>query len=451
MSGFNVQCGKQCGILSEKLLPGLFYRLPPAQADKRSPLSLAEGEFAALLSGVEEDEPLHRWLLRSFFGLSPLVCRELVYRSCGSTDAPAAALDEVQRSRLCAAWDDLLRRIREEEYAPTMLVQQGKPMDYSCFPIAQYEGAAEAVSFGSMGELLDAFYETRERAERVRQLGHDLRQTATAARDRVRRKIAVQEKEYQTTQNRDALRRAGDLITANLYRMEKGVSVLEAEDYYQENMPVVQIALDPLLTPQQNAAKYYKRYNKAKTAEKVLREQIEKGKVELEYLESILEELWEAEGEQDFRDIRAELKDGGYLKQHKGEKKQIKRASKPRLFHSSAGLRISVGRNNRQNDLLTCKEAAPGDLWFHTQKIHGSHVILHTAGQPADEQSMREAAQLAAYYSRARESQNVPVDYTPVRYVKKPAGAKPGMVIYTTYRTVYVTPEESQVKTLREE
>ena len=226
---------------------------------------------------------------------------------------------------------------------------------------------------------------------------------------------------------------------------------IRPEDYYQENMPVVQIALDPLLTPQQNAAKYYKRYNKAKTAEKVLREQIEKGKVELEYLESILEELWEAEGEQDFRDIRAELKDGGYLKQHKGEKKQIKRASKPRLFHSSAGLRISVGRNNRQNDLLTCKEAAPGDLWFHTQKIHGSHVILHTAGQPADEQSMREAAQLAAYYSRARESQNVPVDYTPVRYVKKPAGAKPGMVIYTTYRTVYVTPEESQVKTLREE
>ena len=434
-----------------QLLPGLFYRLPPAQADKRSPLSLAEGDFAALLSGVEEDEPLHRWLLRSFFGLSPLVCRELVYRSCGSTDAPAAALDEVQRSRLCAAWDDLLRRTREEEYAPTMLVQQGKPMDYSCFPIAQYEGAVEAVSFGSMGELLDAFYETRERAERVRQLGHDLRQTATAARDRVRRKIAVQEKEYQTTQNRDALRRAGDLITANLYRMEKGVAVLEAEDYYQENMPVVQIALDPLLTPQQNAAKYYKRYNKAKTAEKVLREQIEKGKVELEYLESILEELWEAEGEQDFRDIRAELKDGGYLKQHKGEKKQIKRASKPRLFRSSAGLRISVGRNNRQNDLLTCKEAAPGDLWFHTQKIHGSHVILHTAGQPADEQSMREAAQLAAYYSRARESQNVPVDYTPVRYVKKPAGAKPGMVIYTTYRTVYVTPEESQVKTLREE
>lgn len=327
-----------------------------------------------------------------------------------------------------------------------MLVQQGKPMDYSCFPITQYEGAAEAVPFGSMAELLDAFYESRERAERTRQLGHDLRQTATAARDRVRRKIAVQEKEYQTTQDRDALRRAGDLITANLYRMEKGASVLEAEDYYQENTPVVQIALDPLLTPQQNAAKYYKRYNKAKTAEKVLREQIEKGKVELDYLESILEELREAEGEQDFREIRAELKDGGYLKQHKGEKKQIKRISKPRLFCSSVGLRISVGRNNRQNDLLTCKEAAPGDIWFHTQKIHGSHVILHTAGQQADEQSMLEAAQLAAYYSRARESQNVPVDYTPVRYVKKPAGAKPGMVIYTTYRTVYVTPEESLVK-----
>ena len=430
------------------LLPGMFYRLPPAQ-EKLDPAAQSREELERLLSAAPEEAQADKWLLDTFSGLSPLVCRELVYRACGSTDVLAAALDEAQRCRLCAAWDELLRRIREGEYAPTMLVQQGKPMDYSCFPITQYEGAAEAVPFGSMAELLDAFYESRERAERTRQLGHDLRQTATAARDRVRRKIAVQEKEYQTTQDRDALRRAGDLITANLYRMEKGASVLEAEDYYQENTPVVQIALDPLLTPQQNAAKYYKRYNKAKTAEKVLREQIQKGKVELDYLESILEELREAEGEQDFREIRAELKDGGYLKQHKGEKKQIKRISKPRLFCSSAGLRISEGRNNRQNDLRTCKEAAPGDIWFHTQKIHGSHVILHTAGQQADEQSMLEAAQLAAYYSRAREGQNVPVDYTPVRYVKKPAGAKPGMVIYTTYRTVYVTPEESLVKTLR--
>ena len=196
------------------------------------------------------------------------------------------------------------------------------------------------------------------------------------------------------------------------------MGVLRAEDYYEEDCPVVEIRLDPLLSPQQNAARYYKNYNKAKTAEKMLAEQMEKGRVELEYLESILEELREAESEQDFREIRAELKDAGYVKQHSSEKKQIKRVLKPRMFRSTAGLRISVGRNNKQNDQLTCKDAAPGDIWFHTQKIHGSHVILHTEGAPADEGSMTEAAVLAAYYSQARDGQNVPVDYTPVRYVK---------------------------------
>jgi predicted ribosome quality control (RQC) complex YloA/Tae2 family protein len=318
-------------------------------------------------------------------------------------------------------------------------------------PISQYEGAAACETCESFSSLLDGFYENREKAERMRQLGRDLMQTATNARDRVRRKIATQEKEYQTTQNRDALRRAGDLITANLYRMERGASVLRAEDYYEENCPMVEIRLDPLRTPQQNAANYYKRYNKAKTAEKMLTEQLEKGRAELDYLESILEELRQAESEQDLQEIRAELKDAGYLKRHSGEKKQPRRAAlKPRRFRSTAGLLISVGRNNRQNDQLTCKDAAPGDIWLHTQKIHGSHVILHTGGTEADEESLVEAAKLAAYYSHAREGQNVPVDYTPVRFVKKPSGAKPGMVIYTTYRTLFVTPDEALVKELQQ-
>ena len=446
-----VDCMRRVDLdLSEKrqLLPGLFYHLPPAQADKRSPLSLEDGAFAALLETADGEEQVDRWLLRTFYGLSPLVCRELAYRACGATDVHFFSLDAAGRVRLCAVWDDLISRIREKDFVPTMVVQNGKPLDYSYFPIEQYENAAETVSCASFSELLDDFYENREKTERMRQLGHDLMQTATSARDRVRRKLAVQEKEYATTQDRDALRKAGDLITANLYRMERGARMLQAEDYYEEGCPAVEIRLDPLLTPQQNAARYYKNYNKAKTAEKMLGEQMEKGRVELDYLESILEELREAESEQDFREIRAELKDAGYLKQHGGEKKQIKRALKPRAFRSSAGLRISVGRNNKQNDQLTCKDAAPGDIWFHTQKIHGSHVILHTEGAPADEGSMTEAAMLAAYYSQAREGQNVPVDYTPVRYVKKPAGAKPGMVIYTTYQTAYVTPDEKLVKAL---
>ena len=446
-----IDCMRRVDLdLSDKrqLLPGLFYHLPPAQADKYSPLALEEGAFSALLENAEKDEQIDHWLLRTFFGLSPLVCRELAYRACGSTDAHFFALDTAGKARLCSAWDALIQRIRQQDFAPTMIMENGKPLDYSYFPITQYEGAAETISYPSLSTLLDDFYEKREKTERMRQLGHDLMQTAASARDRVRRKLAVQQKEYAATQNRDALRKAGELITTNLYRMERGMTVLQAEDYYEEGCPTVEIRLDPLLTPQQNAARYYKNYNKAKTAETMLREQMEKGRVELEYLESIVEELREAESEQDFREIRSELKDAGYLKQRGGEKKQIKRALKPRTFRSSAGLRISVGRNNRQNDQLTCKDAAPGDLWFHTQKIHGSHVILHTGGAPADDESMTQAAMLAAYYSQAREGQNVPVDYTPVRYVKKPAGAKPGMVIYTTYQTAYVTPAEDLVKTL---
>ena len=400
------------------------------------------------LGAADKEQQIDRWLLDTFFGLSPLVCRELAYRVCGATDGHIFALNQDAVIRFANEWEALLERIRVHHYEPTMIVENGKPRDYSYFPITQYGGGAETISYTNFAQMLDDFYENREKAERMRQLGHDLMQTATSTRDRIRRKLAMQEKEYQTTQNRDALRKAGDLITANLYRMEKGLSVFQAEDYYEEHCPMVEISMRPLLTPQQNAAKYYKNYNKAKTAEKMLREQMEKGRMELEYLESILEELREAESEQDFREIRVELKEAGYIKQHGSEKKQMKKALKPRMFRSSSGLHISVGRNNKQNDQLTCKEAEAKDIWFHTQKIHGSHVILHTNGTEPDLQSMTEAAMLAAYYSQAREGQEVPVDYTPVRYVKKPAGAKPGMVIYTTYQTAYVTPEEALVKQL---
>ena len=212
----------------------------------------------------------------------------------------------------------------------------------------------------------------------------------------------------------------------------------------------MEIPLDPLKTPQQNAAKYYKDYNRAKTAEQVLTVQISRGKQELEYLESVLENITLAESDRDLQEIRQELADAGYLKRQKTAAKREKRViSKPMEFRSTAGLPISVGKNNGQNDRLTTKEARKGDVWLHTQKIHGSHVILHTGGTEPDGESLREAAMLAAWFSQGRESGNVPVDYTPVKFVKKPAGAKPGMVVYYTYETMYVTPEEELVKKLR--
>ena len=294
---------------------------------------------------------------------------------------------------------------------------------------------------------MDTFYEARERQERVRQRGADLIRTVNTAKDRLRRKLALQEKDYVETQNRDHLRICGDLITSNLYRMERGQNKLVCENFYDENCPEISIPLDPLLTPQQNAAKYYKRYNKAKTAEKYLREQMEIARRDLEYLGSVQEAIEHGETEQDFIDLRNELKDAGFLR--KQGKKEQKRPSKPREFRTSSGFRVLVGRNNRQNDQLTLKDADHRDIWFHTQKIHGSHVILCSGGTEVDDDTVVEAAMIAAWYSQARESGNVPVDYTPVKYVKKPSGARPGMVIYHTYQTVNVTPKEEFVKTLR--
>lgn len=272
----------------------------------------------------------------------------------------------------------------------------------------------------------------------------------TNARDRTARKIGLQEQELAATRDRERLRQFGDIITSNFYAMEKGMASLHTVDFYDPEGGEVDIRLDPLLTPQQNAAKYYKDYTKAKTAEQMLTLQLEKGRRELDYLNSVLESITLAEGERDLQEIRQELTDTGYLRRPskaKGREKRV--SSKPMEFCSTAGLRISVGKNNTQNDLLTCKQAFKSDIWFHTQKIHGSHVILWTGGKQPDLQSLNEAACLAAWFSQARDGGKVPVDYTPVKYVKKPAGARPGMVVYTTYETAWVTPDESLVKRLR--
>lgn len=329
-----------------------------------------------------------------------------------------------------------------------MVVHNGKPFDFSYCPITQYDGTMQQQTMSAFSPMLDSFYETRERLERTRQKGQELHRCASVARDRIRRKLALQEKEYAQTLDRDQLRINGELITANLYRMKKGERVLCCQNYYEPESPDVEVALDPLLSPQQNAAKYFKQYNKAKTAEIYLKEQMAIACKERDWLESVLDELTRAETEQDFNDIRRELLDAGYLKNRTGGKKEQKRSqNKPRVFRSSSGFAILVGRSNTQNDQLT-KDAAKTDYWFHTQRIHGSHVILCTEGTHPDQQSMTEAAMLAAWYSQGRESGQVAVDYTQIRYVKKPNGARPGMVVYDPYQTAYVTATEDMVNQL---
>ena len=440
-----IDCLRRVDLEAEQdrqVLPGLFYRLPTRQ-DKRSPLSVTEEEFAALLGRAAPDAPLDGWLLDTFTAISPLVARELTVRACGSTDAPVS-----QGSALWDVFSRWQRDVHENAFTPTLIKRNGSLADFTYGPVTQYGTYAETEVYDSFSHLLDDFYEKREQAERVKQKGRDLLKTATTARDRVRRKLAAQEKELAACLDRDHLRICGELITANLYRMERGQSRLTAQNYYDENCADIDIPLDVRLSPQENAARYFKQYAKAKTAEKYLTAQLQKGGEELQYLESVLQELAQAESEQDFNDIRTELTDGGYLRGRGKKQPGFQRASKPREFRSSAGLRILVGRNNRQNDRLTTKDADKRDIWLHTQKIHGSHVILCTGGAEPDEQSLMEAASLAAYFSQAQGSTKVPVDYTPVKFVKKPAGAKPGMVVYTTYQTMLADPDEELVKRL---
>ena len=424
-----------------QVLPGLFYHLP-TPPDKVSPFTVTEEEFAALAAAAGEGAPADQWLVRTVNGLSPLVARELTFRACGSTDAPVTGHTAALWSAF-AAWRDT---VNEKHFTPAMLKRSGVPMDFTYLHVGQYGGAAEEETYTSFSRLLDDFYEKREQAERVKQKGQDLVKTASNGAARLRRKIAAQEQELAESKNRDKWRVYGELITANLYRMERGMSRLTAQNYYDPDCADVDIPLDVRLSPQENAAKYFKKYTKAKTAEKYITAQLEKARVELTYLESVLQELTLAESEQDFNDIRAELTDGGYLRA-KG-RKQPQRPSKPREFRSTAGLRILVGRNNRQNDRLTAKDAEKWDIWLHTQRIHGSHVILCTGGAQPDEQSLLEAASLAAYFSQAQNSTKVPVDFTQVKYVKKPAGSPPGFVNYTNYKTILADPSEELVKRL---
>ena len=419
-----------------QVLPGLFYRLPPAP-DKLDPMALdGEGLRRALdnPTGREAD----KLLLDTFNGLSPLIARELAFRAGGDGEPLARELEK------------LLDAVRREDFAPYLLVREGKGTDVTFLPILQYGPQTESRRQESFSQLLDGFYEEREQMERVRQRGQDLVKSVTSARDRTARKLANQEKELEATETRERQRELGDLLTSNLHAMQKGMSTFRAVDYYDPEGKQTDIPLDPLLTPQQNAAKYYTAYNKAKTARQMLALQMEKGRRELEYLNSVLENISLAEGERDLQEIRQELAETGYLRRPgKAKDRGRKVSGKPMEFRSSAGLRISVGKNNSQNDRLTTKQAYKSDLWLHTQKIHGSHVILWLEGGGADARSLTEAAQLAAYFSQARDGKKVPVDYTPVKYVKKPAGARPGMVVYSTYQTAVVDPDPELAKRLR--
>lgn len=430
------------------VLPGMLYRLPPRQ-EKPVLFDTDAERRRALLEDMEPGMAVDKWLLNTFSGLSPLTCRELCHRAFGESSPRFQSMTEAQRDALLTAMDDLTQRVAAGVLQPVMLLDGAQPKDFSFWPIAQYGGALTCMQCESFSALLDEFYLRRDKAEAMRRKSQALTRSVKTIRDRTAKKLALQQEELKRSTDREALRRKADLITANLYRMKKGDRTLVAQDFYAEGCPDVEIPLDPLKTPQQNAAALYKSYQKSKTAEAHLTKLIDAASQSLRYLNSVLDELERAESERDLAEIRAELRATGYLRKEKTSKREKTQPRAPLRFISSTGYEILVGRSNTQNDELTHKIARRTDIWLHTQKVHGSHVIIRAGDTQPDAQTLAEAASLAVYYSQARGGGKTPVDYTMVRFVRKPSGALPGMVLYTEYQTCMAESDEALVERLR--
>ena len=424
------------GDAMRRLLPGMIYRMPP----KQEKLSFFEGDAEsrrALTAEADRSVPMDKWLLDRFSGLSPLICRELAYRCGGDYELLPVQLDA------------LAETVENGEYTPCLVNRDGKPLDFSFLRISQYGEAAQTELFDSFSALLDAFYTRRDQQEQQRRRGHELQRSVKNARDRLNRKLALQREDYRKTETREQVRRRAELVTANLYRICRGDRSLLCEDYYEPDCPEITIPLDPLKTPQQNAAALYKEYGKLKGARQHLSVLIAQGEQQLDYLNSVLDELDRAESEKDLSDIRRELSETGYLRKQKGTHAGKIKVQAPLRFVTDAGLEVLVGRSNVQNDELTTKLARRTDYWLHTQRVHGSHVILRCEGMEPDEVSLEQAASIAAYYSQGREAGKVQVDYTMVRFVRKPSGSLPGKVIYTDYHTILAEADETLIRRLK--
>ncbi len=411
-------------------LPGLMYQEPEA-ITKKDPRD-AEN-YGNLLSAPGPDQIAER-LMDAFGGLSPLVCREAALFAAGSTDTRIDPREEnTVAQKLQLFFSEHLNHPKPCYYAQA----DGTPKQFAFCPIRQYGQWKEADSFQ---QLLDMYYTVRDRNDAMRQKGQAVRKTVQNLCTRLKRKLAIQEKELEATYDRERLRQLGDIVTANIHRIVKGQTTVECQDFYDEEMPMISVPISPILSPQQNAAKFYKDYSRMKNAEKELTRQIELGETELSYLQSVLEELNRAQTEAELEEIRRELQEGGYLRPDAGRKKVKQAKLQPMRFESTDGYPIYVGRNNRQNEELTFRLARKDDIWCHASKVHGSHVIISCGGTTPPDDTVTQAAQLAAYYSETKGGRNVPVDVTPVKQVKKIPNGKPGMVIYHTYKTVIVNP-----------
>lgn len=432
-----------------QVLPGLKYEFPPSQ-DKVSPIEIDKENFLNILNTSTDNTDTFRLLYSSFIGLSPLVAREICSIANIEEKTKVSDLSDDDKENLFNSFEKVYNLVKNNKYSPTVVKDKNEYelVAFSSIDLNQF-GNLPKTSFSSISELLDYFYFTRDKIDRIKQKSNDLRKSISVKLERALNKLSKQKKELLDAEKREKFKLYGELITANIYRIEKGEESVELENFYSENLEPIKVKLDINLTPAQNAQKYYKKYNKLKNAHKVVSDQILITKEEVNYLENILLSLDTCTELDELDEIREELTSEGYFRRSSKNSKSNKNVSKPHHYISSDEFDIYVGKNNKQNDYLTLKFASKEDIWLHTKDIPGSHVIIKTGGKEVPESTLLEAATLAAYYSKGKMSSNVPVDYTEKKYVRKPSGAKPGMAIYDSNNTAYITPSIDAISKIK--
>ncbi len=430
-----------------EIMPGRAYISPPPQ-DKTNPETLDLDKFIAESKAVS-GSGVEKHLLNSIKGFSPLLCKEVCFLAGIDGSKPFSSLSGAEIDSLLKALKEVIEKISGCLFNPCIIFDtrlNNKPLDFHCLPIQQFPGTKH---FPSMSNVLDLFYLEKDRIERSKQKKSDVLKVLNNNLDRCNKKLALQFDKLREVADRDKLKLFGELITANIYCMEKNVKKVSLLNYYSENSEYLDIPLDENLSPQENAQRYFKQYSKAKSAFISTNKQLEENQREMQYLEGVLQLLENCSTVQEIDEVRHELMEQGYLssKGLKNKNKNIKPSS-PLHFKSSDGYDILVGKNNRQNDLLTLKQSSFNDIWLHTRNIPGSHTIIKNQQKEIPNSTLLEAALIAAYHSKAKLSSGVPVDYTQVKNVKKPPGSKPGMVTYSSFKTIIVTPDEKIVKRL---
>ncbi|SHJ94866.1 Rqc2 family fibronectin-binding protein [Paramaledivibacter caminithermalis] len=434
-----------------QILPGLKYEYPPSQ-NKINIFKANYNTFIDKLKNVENDTKIFKALYKSFQGISPVIAKEICFRASIDIDKPISTLTDENFQSIWKVFIDLLSKLIKKEFSPNIILdsKEKKNIDFSSLKLKMYENQFFSyVFFDTMSDCINKYYFDKDKYNRIKQKSTDIVKIINTRLERLYNKLQKQKEELLTAEGADKYKLYGELILTNMHKITKGIDTITVQNYYEDHMPSITIPLDSRLTPSENSQRYYKKYNKYKTAQEKITNQIKETKEEIQYLQNVLANIENTDDINNINEIKQELIEQNYIRKRSTIKKTEKASiSKPHKYLTDEGFTILAGKNNKQNDYLTLKMSSKKDIWLHTKDIPGSHVIIKTEGRDVPEKTIKIAALIAAYHSKGRNSSNVPIDYTYVKFVKKPSGAKPGMVIYDNFKTIYVTPYEDEIKKL---